>query len=164
MLHILSGERVNLSTGNSVKNVSAESKDRCDLLYILVSVQIPRFLTEQNENLPRSTVTMIDLSVLSRSYPRLVRWACWCWDGQAHADFCEGRGKEFAQGLQAKGICNLKRKDESIRQGHWMWGMVWFDMRNQWKHFNEKGEFFSEKHCCWGTWLLRAWLWPLSEV
>jgi len=40
MLHILSGERVHLATRNSVKNISMESKDRCDLLFILVSVQI----------------------------------------------------------------------------------------------------------------------------
>ena len=46
MLHILSGERVNLATRNSMKNNSAESKDKRDLLYIFVSVQILHFLTE----------------------------------------------------------------------------------------------------------------------
>lgn len=49
MLHVLSGERVKLVTRNSMKNVSAESKDRCDLLYMLVSVQILHS-TEENEN------------------------------------------------------------------------------------------------------------------
>lgn len=49
MLHILSGERVNLATRNSAKNISAESKDRRELLYMLVSIQI-LLLTEENEN------------------------------------------------------------------------------------------------------------------
>lgn len=48
MLHILSGERVKLVTRNLMKNVSVESKDRCDLLYMLMSVQILQ-LTEENE-------------------------------------------------------------------------------------------------------------------
>lgn len=72
MLHILSGERVKLDTRNSVKNISAESKDRHDLLYTIVSVRILYFLTKQNENLPASTVIMIDLSMLSHSYPKPI--------------------------------------------------------------------------------------------
>lgn len=48
MLGVLSGERVNLVTRKSTENTSAESKDRCDLLYMLVYVQILHFLTEQN--------------------------------------------------------------------------------------------------------------------
>lgn len=48
MLGVLSGERVNLFTRKSMENASAESKDRCDLLYMLVYVQILHFLTEQN--------------------------------------------------------------------------------------------------------------------
>lgn len=36
MLHILSGERVKLVTRNLVKNVSAGSKDRSDLVYSFV--------------------------------------------------------------------------------------------------------------------------------
>lgn len=70
MLHIHSGQRVNLATRNSVKNTSAESKDRHDLLDINMSVQILHFLTEQNKNLPAGTVTMTDLLVPSHSYPK----------------------------------------------------------------------------------------------
>lgn len=44
--------------------------------YILLSMQILHFLTEQNQNLSASTVTMIDLSVLSRSYSKPIHWAC----------------------------------------------------------------------------------------
>lgn len=85
MLHIHSGQRVNLATRNSVKNTSAESKDRHDLLDIIMSVQILHFLTEQNKNLPAGTVTMTDLLVPSflsqaNSLNMLtLRWASTCW-------------------------------------------------------------------------------------
>lgn len=101
----------------------------------------------------RGSVTMTDPGVLSRFYPKLIHWKCWCWDGQAHTDFCKGRSKCFRRGLQTRRVYNLSRRDETNRQGHWMCRVTWFDKHKK-IHESTSGEkkkdiFFSRALLLW---------------